>query len=340
VTPFELAQTRRLAYGAWTAVCLIWGTTYLAIRVSLESVPPFLMGGIRWTVAGLALAAILWIWGERLPRRSDLRRLALLGFLFIVLGNGGVVWAEQWVPSGLTAVIVAMSPFWMVGVERMWGGERLSAQTIGGLALGFTGIVLLVWPELVAGSASGFGTGVLALQLAELGWALGSSYSRRERADSNVLATAAGQMIAGGLMMLAIGTAAGEWQALHFTPRTAAALAYLTTVGSIGGFAAYTFALKHLPISFVSLYAYINPIIAVVLGKIVLDEPFNARMIVAAAIVFAGVALVQAKRRRRGAGAPGESRPGAGAPGETNLQTVRPLIRRTRNSTMATTRRT
>jgi drug/metabolite transporter (DMT)-like permease len=330
VTPLELAQTRRLAYGAWLAVCLIWGTTYLGIRISLESVPPFLMSGIRWTIAGALLALVLWMRGERLPVRADLPRLALLGFLFIGLGNGGVVWAEQWVPSGLTAVIVAMSPFWMVGVDRAFGGERLTARTFSGLALGFVGIVLLVWPELFADASRGFGPALIALQLAELGWALGSSYQRREKAETNVLATAAGQMLAGGLMMLAVGTAAGEWRSLHFTPRTAVALGYLTTIGSIGGFAAYTFALKHLPISFVSLYAYINPIIAVVLGMIVLGEPFNGRMIVAAGIVFAGVALVQTRRTRRG----------AGAPGPTEVQTVRPLMSRTRNSTMATTRRT
>lgn len=322
MTPLELTPTRRLAYGAWLAVCLIWGTTYLGIRISLESVPPFLMSGIRWTIAGALLALVLWMRGERLPGRADVRRLALLGFLFIGLGNGGVVWAEQWVPSGLTAVIVGMSPFWMVGVDRAFGGERLSARTLAGLALGFAGIVLLVWPELFTGASQGFGAGLLALQLAEIGWALGSSYQRRENADTNVLATAAGQMLAGGLMMFAVGTVAGEWRSLHFTPRTALALGYLTTIGSIGGFAAYTFALKHLPISFVSLYAYINPIIAVVLGMIVLGEPFNGRMIVAAGIVFAGVALVQARRPR------------------AQTQTVRPLISRTRNSTMATTRRT
>ena len=171
MTPLELAQTRRLAYGAWLAVCVIWGTTYLGIRIALESVPPFLMSGIRWTIAGTLLALILRLRGERLPGRSAVPRLALLGFLFIGLGNGGVVWAEQWVPSGLTAVIVAMSPLWMVGVERAFGGERLTARTLAGLALGFAGIVLLVWPELFTEAIQGFGLGVLALQLAELGWA-------------------------------------------------------------------------------------------------------------------------------------------------------------------------
>jgi drug/metabolite transporter (DMT)-like permease len=207
------------------------------------------------------------------------------------------VWAEQWVPSGLTAVIVASSPFWMVGVERALGGDRLTPRTLAGLTIGFAGIVLLVWPELTA-SAIGFGAGVVALQLAEIGWAIGSSYGKRHMARANALAVAAGEMIAGGLIMLAAGTALGEWQALHFTPRTAIAFLYLATIGAVGGFVAYTYALKHLPIAFVSLYAYINPIIAVVLGVLILDEPFTARMVSAAAIVFAGVALVQARQRR------------------------------------------
>lgn len=288
------ARTRRLAYGAWIAVCLIWGTTYLGIRVTLESMPPFVMGGLRWTLAGTLLGILLAAKGERLPKRSTWGSLALLGFLLLGLGNGGVNWAEQWVPSGLTAVILASSPFWMVSVESAVGGEPLSARTLAGLALGFSGIVLLVWPELRAG-VDGFGAGVVALQVACLGWALGSSYSRRHAPEANVLVVTTGEMIAGGLMMLAAGTARGEWSGLSFTPRTVAAFLYLTTVGSIGGFAAYTYALKHLPIAFVSLYAYINPVIAVILGVLLLDEPFNARMVAAGAIVLGGVALVRAQ---------------------------------------------
>jgi drug/metabolite transporter (DMT)-like permease len=290
-------SARHKAYAAWTAVCLIWGTTYLGIRICLETMPPFLMGGLRWVVAGTMLAAFLAARGVRMPPRESWGTLTVLGFLLLVLGNGGVVWAEQWVPSGLTAVIVASSPFWMVGVERAVGGERLTARTLAGLSIGFAGIVLLVWPELTS-SAIGFGAGVLALQLACLGWALGSSYSKRHMERADALAVAAGEMIAGGLIMLAAGTVLGEWPALHFTPRTAIAFLYLATIGAVGGFVAYTYALKHLPIAFVSLYAYINPIIAVVLGVVVLDEPFTARRVSAAAIVFAGVALVQTRQRR------------------------------------------
>jgi drug/metabolite transporter (DMT)-like permease len=319
-------REKRLALFAWIAVCLLWGTTYLGIRVCLETMPPMLMAGLRWTIAGALLAGYLLARGERLPRASAWGGIALLGFLMMVLGNGGVVWAEQTVPSGLAAVIVASSPFWMAGVEACRkDGERLTWNSVLGFVIGFSGIVMLVWPELrhsVAGLASrsgdaasgGFLTGIIALQIACLGWSIGSSYSKRHARSENVFSVAAGQMLAGGVMMLAIGTARGEWSALAFSARSLIAFTYLSTVGAIGGFGAYTYALRHLPVSLVSLYAYVNPVIAVTLGVIVLGEAFTWRMGLAAALVFGGVAIVQ----RRG-------------------QTRRPLISRTRKSTMAMT---
>jgi drug/metabolite transporter (DMT)-like permease len=300
--PTAAGRERRLAYLAWVLVCLIWGTTYLGIRVTLETMPPLLMSGIRWTVAGLLLAGYLALRGERPPERSTWGTAALLGFLLLGIGNGAVAWAEQWVPSGLTAVIVASSPFWMAGIESLrTDGERFTIRLVVGLALGFAGIVLLVWPDLrlTGAQGGGFLAGFVALQLACLGWAIGSSYSRRHARETNVFSATAAQMIAGGLMMTIAGTAHGEWRLLHFTPRSTAAFVYLTTVGAIGGFASYTYALRHLPVSFVSLYAYINPIIAVALGVLLLGEPFNARMAGAAALVLLGVAVVKARASER-----------------------------------------
>jgi drug/metabolite transporter (DMT)-like permease len=292
-------RQRRLALIAWIAVCLIWGTTYLGIRVTLETMSPLLMSGLRWTIAGLLLAGYMILRGERLPSFSQWGSILLLGFLLLGLGNGGVAWAEQWVPSGLTAVIIACSPFWMAGVEALRSdGDRITRRVGLGLAVGFSGIVLLVWPELRAqGIGGGFLAGVIALQVACLGWSFGSSYSRRHARHENVLSTTAAQMIAGGLMMLAVATFRGEWSALHFSTRTTWAFAYLTTVGAIGGFVAYTYALRHLPVSLVSLYAYINPVIAVALGVALLGEPFNGRMAAAAAIVLLGVAIVKSPSR-------------------------------------------
>jgi drug/metabolite transporter (DMT)-like permease len=295
VSPAAVRQ-RKLAYLAWIAVCLIWGTTYLGIRVSLETMPPALMGGVRWTLAGALLAAWVVVRGDKLPAPSQWGSIALLGFLMLVLGNGGVVLAEQWVPSGLTAVLVATSPFWMAGIEAfMQDGERLRPAVIGGLALGFSGIVVLLWPELTFGSSGdrGFLAGIIAVQVAAFGWSLGSSYSRRRGRGENILGTTAFQMLAGGLMMVAFGTIRGEWTTLFFSTRSAVALTYLTTIGAIGGFVAYSYALRHLPVSFVSLYAYINPIIAVALGVLLLHEPFTPRMAGAAVLVFTGVAVVR-----------------------------------------------
>jgi drug/metabolite transporter (DMT)-like permease len=160
------------------AVCLIWGTTYLGIRISLETMPPMIMAGLRWTFAGGLLAAYMATRGERLPRPRGWGNALVLGFLMLVMGNGGVVWAEQSVPSGLAAVVVASSPFWMAGVEAFRkDGERMTWRTAAGFVLGFLGILLLVWPELWRGGTGGhrFVAGVIALQIACLGWSIGSS---------------------------------------------------------------------------------------------------------------------------------------------------------------------
>lgn len=316
---------QKAAYLAWLAVCLIWGTTYLAIRVALETIPPALVGGLRYTAAGAVLAVLLRARGERMPGVAHWRGLALLGFLMIALGNGGVIWAEQWVPSGIAAVVVAASPFWMTGLEAtLPGGERITAQWIAGLLLGFAGILMLVWPELTAGGELGrqFGFGVVALQVACIGWALGSSYSRRHARGENVLGASALQMIFGGAIMLVAATLRREWHDVSFTWRTGAAELYLIVFGSLVGYSAYVYALKHLPVSTVSLYAYVNPVIAVILGTLLLGEPFGWRVLIASAVVFAGVAVVRFRGRRL---------PSA------RQTTLRPLMSRTRNSTIATT---
>lgn len=289
----------RSAYIAWIAVCVIWGTTYLGIRVALEAVPPLLMGGIRWTVAGLLLAVFALARGERLPGVALWPSLALQGLLMLGFGNGFVNWAEQYVPSGLAAVTLATSPFWMSGVEALRAdGERLSRGALWGLILGFSGILVLVWPDLHLADSAGlkFTLGVIALQAACLGWAIGSSYSKRHPHGSSVFAATAVQMLFGGLMMLLAGTLLGEWPGVHLQGRGLWALAYLMVVGSIGGFVSYVYALQHLPVATVSLYAYANPLIAVVLGALVLHEPFTMRTVVSMAIVFAGMALVRTRK--------------------------------------------
>jgi drug/metabolite transporter (DMT)-like permease len=292
------ARSRR-AYLAWVAVCLIWGTTYLGIRIALETIPPLLMAAIRWIVAGGLLILVLKLRGVQMPQRAEWPALAVLGILLLGFGNGAVVWAEQTVPSGLTAVLVATSPFWMVGIDALMpDGERLTLRRTLGLALGFCGIVMLVWPEIHVGEGGRtFLGGVISAQVACIGWAVGSSYARRRgrghAKEENVLASAAFEMLFGGIALLAVALLMHETTRLVFSPRSGAALLYLTFVGAIGGFSAYAYALKHLPVATVSLYAYVNPIIAVILGTLVLQEPLNARMAAAAAVVLAGIALVR-----------------------------------------------
>ena len=255
-------RERRLAYLSWTAVCIIWGTTYLGIRITLETMPPALMASLRWLIASALLIGYMRARGEPLPPSSRWGGIALMGFLLLFVGNGGVAYAEQWVPSGLAAVLVATAPFWMAGVEAVAGsGERLQGRTLLGLLVGFSGILVLVWPELSMSSSDSrhFLLGVLLLQTASLGWSIGSAYSRRFAREDHVLGTTALQMLAGGIFLGALGLVRGELAHFAFNTRTTIALVYLATVGAVGGFVAYTYALRHLPVSFVSLVRLYQP---------------------------------------------------------------------------------
>lgn len=291
-------MAKRRAYLAWIAVCVIWGTTYLGIRIALESIPPLLMAACRWIVAGSLLIAIVRARGGRLPARRAWPSLAVRGLLLLGLGNGAVAWAEQTIPSGLTAVLVAIAPFWMVGVDALSGNSRAPrVRQVAGLLVGFAGILVLVWPEIRTGvSGRAFLDGLVSTQLACIGWAVGSAYARRRgqpQHDEYTLVAAAFEMLFGGLCLVVAGLATGEWARATLTPRTAAALLYLTVVGSMGGFSAYRYALQHLPVATVSLYAYANTVIAVMLGILVLGEMFSWRMGAGAAVVLAGIVLVR-----------------------------------------------
>ena len=285
----------RLAYLAFVTVCLVWGTTYLAITVALETVPVLLVAGLRWMSAGLLLCAIVLASGRRLPARRLWGPLVLLGFLMNIVGNGFVVWAQQYVPSGLTAVLIAITPFWSALIERLLpNGERFSRKALAGLTIGFAGIVVLVWPSMTQGGAGGraFVLGVVAIQLACIGWVVGTSYAKRHELGDDPFPSTALQMVFSGIMLLTLATIQGQWSELTFTPRTLAAMAYLSIAGSLVAYSAYIYAIQHLPLSTVSLYAYINPIIAVALGTALLGEPLSPRIVLAAALVLIGTWIV------------------------------------------------
>jgi drug/metabolite transporter (DMT)-like permease len=196
-------------------------------------------------------------------------------------------------------VLIATTPFWTALIERLLpNGERFSKQSLLGLGLGFTGIVVLVWPEMTNGGAGGraFIGGVIAIQLACVGWVLGTSYARRHQLGDNPFRSTALQMVFSGAMLLTAATWHGDWQQLSFTPRTIAAMLYLSIAGSLVAYSAYIYVIQHLPLSLVSLYAYINPIIAVALGTLILSEPFSTRIAISAGLVLVGTWIVSSGR--------------------------------------------
>jgi len=293
-------ETRR-AWIAWLAICLIWGTTYLAIKVGLDTIPPLLLGGFRYIIAATIMIAALTLRGRQLPPFSAWPIQAVIGCAMLGFGNGGVVIAEQHITSGLTAVLVGTSPFWMVGIDAVFpGGKRLRLRQLIGMTIGFAGIVMLVWPDLQADLGAGTLIGVIAVQVACIGWSVASSYSKRHAQSTDVLGTATLQMLFGGILMTLVGTARGEWAHLSFSMPTAGALVYLAVLGSVIAFVSYSYALKHLPISVVSLYTYVNPVIAVALGALLLDEPFGLRQIGAAAVIAVGMLIVRPGKQAEG----------------------------------------
>jgi drug/metabolite transporter (DMT)-like permease len=289
------ARQRRLAWLAWITICVVWGTSFAAVKISLETIPPFFVGGIRYVLGGVLLAAALVVKGEPLPPSSQWPALAVTGGLMFLVGNGGVIWGVMVVPTGLTAVLVGTSPFWMAGLDALFReGKQLFLRQWVGLLLGFAGIAHLVWPDVTIGGVTGqrFALGVLAVQVGCLGWSAGSLYTRYRVPPGNVLGSASLQMVFGGLLMVVAGFLRGEGGAMSLTTDTTLAMVYLTVVGSVLGFAAFSYAMQHLDVAIVSLYTYVNPVVAVVVGSVVLDESFRPRMLVAAAIIIVGILVV------------------------------------------------
>lgn len=294
-----MKHERALAYVAFAIICIVWGTTYLAIRIALETIPPLLLTGTRFVIAGVIMLGVAKLRGETLPRDGrTLAHLALVGFLLVAVGNLAVVWAEQWVPSGLAALLVATAPFWMAIIEAFRrGGERVDFRSGLGMLIGFAGVAMLVTPGGSGGAWSvSFLIGALAIQIGGMCWQLGSAHGKYNLPHVPLLASAALQMLFGGIIVTIVGFAAGEAPRYTLTPRTFAALAYLTIFGSIIAYSAYIYALAHLRTTHTALYAYVNPVVAVFLGWLILNEPLTWLSIVAMVVILAGVALVQTSR--------------------------------------------
>jgi len=298
------------AYLALIAVCLIWGTTYLAIRMALECFPPLLLIPTRFLLSGSILLAATVLRGGRLPRGRDLIAACLSGVLVLGFGNGGLVFAEQWVPSGLACLMLTISPFWMVGVEAFLpGGEPLHLPSIAGMIVGLCGSALLFAPGLHTGAINRhLLDGFLILQLAMAGWAFGSIYQRRQIGAAHPIVIGAVQQLAAGMAGVPLALAFHA-HPIHWSARGVAALLYLVMFGSIVGYSAYIYALDRLPVAIVSTYSYVNSVVAVTLGWLFYREPFGVREGTAMAIIFTGVALV--KRYSKPASAHGASEPRA-----------------------------
>jgi len=291
---------------AFAAVYIIWGSTYLAIRYALESLPPLLMAGARHTSAGAILYAVLRATGTVRPQRIHWRSAAIIGALLLLIGNGGVCWAEQTVPSGLAALLVTSVPIWMVLLNWLRReGVRPGVMEIGGVGLGLMGVIILIGSENLAGGAPANRAGAFVLIAASLSWAMGSIYSRHAALPQSPLMVTAMQMLCGGALLLVFGTLAGEGARLdlgNVSLRSMISLGYLTVFGSLVAFSAYVWLLRVSTPAKVSTYAFVNPVVAVALGFVFAGEPLTRRTMVAAAVIVTAVVLITRQRRRNAPG--------------------------------------
>jgi len=281
--------------GAFAAVYIIWGSTYLAIRYAVDSMPPFLMAGVRFLIAGTILYTFMASRGTPAPKRIHWRSTLIIGALLLLAGNGGVVWAEQRVPSGIASLMVAIVPLWVVLIDWLRpGGSRPSLPVILGVLVGLVGIGLLV----MGGDESSQSVdllGIGSILIATVCWAIGTFYARSASLSSSSLQTTAMEMLCGGGLLLLVGTVSGEWGRLDLAKVTlpsVVALVYLIVFGALVAYTAYTFLINHAAPAQAATYAYVNPVVAVFLGWLFRGEPLTIRTIIAAAIIIGSVVII------------------------------------------------
>lgn len=285
---------------AFASIYLVWGSTYLAIRYAVETMPPFVMGGARFLVSGALLYAWARYKGAPKPTRLHWRNAVIAGAFLLLGGNGAVVWAEQYVPSGLTALLVSILPFWLVIIE--WARpprRRPSGLVLAGLVLGFIGIIVLIGPGNISGNGDIPLLGAPVLILGSLSWAIGSFWSRDAKLPESGLLTTGMEMLGGGVLLLIAGALSGELGRLdihNVSKASTIGLLYLITFGSLIGFTSYIWLLDKVSPARLGTYAYVNPIVAVLLGWAIAGESLTIRTGVAAAIVICAVALITSAR--------------------------------------------
>jgi drug/metabolite transporter (DMT)-like permease len=295
-------------YLALVAVCFFWGTTYLGIRMSLETFPPLMLVSVRYILSGSILLLFALARGIYLPRGRELAAACFSGFLVLGVGNGALVFAEVIIPSGIAGLIVTMSPFWMVGAEALLpGGERLHGPTIAAMGVGLAGACLLFTPDVGLHAIDhNLVNGFLMLQVGMAGWCFGSIYQRRKAGRAHPAIAGGVQQLAAGLMLLPFVFVFPQ-PAVHWSLRGVSALFYLVFFGSIVGYSAYAYAMDRLPVAIASVYPYVNSIVAVSLGWLFYREPFGWREAAAMVVIFSSVALV--KRYSRPGGLPASRGP-------------------------------
>ena len=288
--------TTPLVLAAFAAVYLLWGSTYLAIRVGVETVPPLILAGLRHLTVGLFLYPILRRTTGVRPTAANWKSAAVTGCLLLFVGNGGVSWAEQIVPSGVTALLVTMVSLWLVVVDWLRpGGVRPVPRVLFGLVLGFAGVALLVGPSHWGGSERVDLRGVAVLVIASFAWACGSIYSKHSGMPRSALLGVAMQSFSGGLVLLIAGLLSGEFHRFHFSAvswRSWVALAYLIVFGSCIGLSAYIYILQKSTSARVATYALVNPVVALILGWLFVDEIISLRTVIATAVILTAVVLV------------------------------------------------
>ena len=288
--------SRAHVLAAFAIVYVVWGSTYLAIRYAVETIPPFTMVGTRFIVSGVLLYAWARLRGEQRPTRAQWRDATIVGILMLCLGNGAVSWAEQRVPSGLAALLVAVVPLWMVLLDWLRpDGSRPRVLVIAGVVIGLVGLFVLIGPDSLSGRGAVDLVGAIVLIAGSLAWAAGSIYTRYGTVPESAVMSTGVQMIGGSVALLIVGVARGELAMLHPSQISAHSWEgwiYLVTFGSLLGFTAYIYLLQNVSPAKASTYAYVNPLVAVLLGWAIAGETVTTRSLAAAAIILGGVAMI------------------------------------------------
>lgn len=299
-----IMKNQTKAYIAYAFICIIWGTTYLAIRVAVLHYPPYLMAGTRQVVSGLILVGIALMINRKVDlSRKNIIQQAIIGFLLITMGNGLVTWAEQYIQSGIAALICSTMPISAVLINIVSGKERLNLRVILGMLLGFSGVAVVFHESLnqqASGDSQIFIIGIVALFVATFSWALGSLFNKRNADAKNSLFNAGLQVIIGGSFMFMISPFVDNYDHLVLWNRDGFwAVVYLIIFGSVLAYAAYMYALKVLPVGFVTSYAYVNPLVAVLLGSWMLKEPLNLYTIIAFVMIILGIFIVRSGYKKQ-----------------------------------------